>query len=147
VCFFFVVEGVYIQQGRKRTSEHHPRGMGGGGAPPPSSNRGHRNRLRCTCRRSRRSYALNLAQMRLGGLGTSGGRPRGHGPACGPLGHPRWPGGGRTLAPVFLSTAAARGGQTGGLAGADHLPSNPRLVLPTAPQIGRGGRTMAGSQN
>jgi hypothetical protein len=30
----FVVEGVYIQQGRKRTSEHHPRGKGGGGEPP-----------------------------------------------------------------------------------------------------------------
>jgi hypothetical protein len=28
---FVVVEGVYIQQGRKRTSEHHPRGKGGGG--------------------------------------------------------------------------------------------------------------------
>jgi hypothetical protein len=25
-----VVEGVYIQQGRKRTPEHHPRGKGGG---------------------------------------------------------------------------------------------------------------------
>jgi hypothetical protein len=31
--FFFFLEGVYIQQGRKRTSEHHPRGTGGG-APP-----------------------------------------------------------------------------------------------------------------
>jgi hypothetical protein len=31
---------------------------GGGGAPPPNSNRDHRNRLRCTCRRSRRSYAF-----------------------------------------------------------------------------------------
>jgi hypothetical protein len=26
-----LVEGVYIQQGRKRTPEHHPRGKGGGG--------------------------------------------------------------------------------------------------------------------
>jgi hypothetical protein len=26
---FFVCGGVYIQQGRKRTSEHHPRGKGG----------------------------------------------------------------------------------------------------------------------
>jgi hypothetical protein len=32
---FFVVEGVYIQQGRKRTSEHHPRGKGGGGGGGP----------------------------------------------------------------------------------------------------------------
>jgi hypothetical protein len=30
----YFLEGVYIQQGRKRTSEHHPRGKGGG--PPPA---------------------------------------------------------------------------------------------------------------
>jgi hypothetical protein len=39
----FVVEGGYIQQGRKRTSEHHPRGKGGGGGggpPPPPKNPG-----------------------------------------------------------------------------------------------------------
>jgi hypothetical protein len=33
VFFVVVVEGVYIQQGRKRTSEHHPRGKGGGEPP------------------------------------------------------------------------------------------------------------------
>jgi hypothetical protein len=38
VCLFVLgcCEGVYIQQGRKRTSEHHPRGKGGGGGPPPA---------------------------------------------------------------------------------------------------------------
>jgi hypothetical protein len=37
---------------------------------------------------------------------------------------------------------AARGGQTG----ADHLSSKPRLVLPTAPQIGRGGRSVESTE-
>jgi hypothetical protein len=65
---FFLKRGVYIQQGRKRTSEHHPRGKGGGGGA--ISNRGHRNRFRCTCRRSRRSYARNLGRAGRRGRGT-----------------------------------------------------------------------------
>ena len=56
----------------------------------------------------------------------------------GPEGHRRWPGG-HILAFVFLSIVTARGGQTG----ADHFSSKPRLVLPTVPQIGRGGRRNA----
>jgi hypothetical protein len=36
---FFCVEGVYIQQGRKRTPEHHPRGKGGGGRRIKGSHR------------------------------------------------------------------------------------------------------------
>jgi hypothetical protein len=68
---FFVVEGVYIQQGRTRTSEHRPRGKGGGGGvPPPPNNRFHPNRLRRTCRRSRRSYARNLGRTGRRGRGT-----------------------------------------------------------------------------
>jgi hypothetical protein len=73
LAMFFVVEGVYIQQGRKRTcdvfccgggyihqgrkrtSGHHPRGK-----PPPPNNRGHRNRCR-----SRRSRPRNLGRTGL----------------------------------------------------------------------------------
>jgi hypothetical protein len=58
----------------------------------------------------------------------------------GPLGaSPVAGGGGHLLAFGLLSNVAARGGQTG----ADHFSSKPRLVLPTAPQIGRGGRRNA----
>jgi hypothetical protein len=44
-CFFFFVEGVYIQQERKRTSEHHPRGKGG--EPPRLIVMGPAARLPC----------------------------------------------------------------------------------------------------
>ena len=57
----------------------------------------------------------------------------------GPLGASPVAGGGHILAFVFLSIMARRGGQTG----ADHFSSKPRLVLPTVPQIGRGGRRNA----
>jgi hypothetical protein len=61
--------------------------------------------------------------------------PAALGPSRAPWGIPDGRGG-HILAFVFLSIVTARGGQTG----ADHFSSKPRLVLPTVPQIGRGGR-------
>jgi hypothetical protein len=60
------------------------------------------------------------------------------GPSRAPWGIPDGRGG-HILAFVFLSIVTARGGQTG----AGHFSSKPRLVLPTVPQIGRGGRRNA----
>jgi hypothetical protein len=67
--------------------------------------------------------------------------PAALGPSSTPWGGPGgWGGGGiYILAVVFLSTMAARGGQTG----ADQFSSKSRLVLPTAPQLSRGGRRNA----
>jgi hypothetical protein len=64
--------------------------------------------------------------------------PAALGPSRAPWGIPDGRGG-HILAFVFLSIATARGGQTG----ADHFSSKPRLVLPTVPPIGRGGRRNA----
>jgi hypothetical protein len=61
VFLLLLWRGLIYSKGARGPQSTAPEGRGGG-APPPSSNRDHRNRLRCTCRRSRRSYARNLGR-------------------------------------------------------------------------------------
>jgi hypothetical protein len=62
VAFLLLWRGFIYSKGAREPQSITPEGRGGGEPPPPDSNRGHRNRLRCTCRRSRRSYARDLGR-------------------------------------------------------------------------------------